>query len=336
MRRKKGLHCMVVIAVLGLFVPVAVFACASCGCTLSSDWNSVNTKNSSDILVDIRYDYLDQDQLRSAAGTISPLAASQILNNGDMQEVEHYTKNNYVTLDVAYSMSAILGISVQLPYINRSHSTLGTMSDGTVAGDGGGQYTSKTSNIGDAKILLNYQGFLPRHTLGVIAGLKIPSGNFNETGTSTDSTAPGPVNIDRGLQPGTGTTDLIMGLFYLDSFNYAWSYFVQGLFQAALDYRDDYRPGNGINVTVGLRYQGVSWITPQLQFNGRYVLHDTGANADLSSTGGTLAYLSPGVVVPIVKQASVYGFVQLPVYQYVRGVQLAPRFTASLGAKVVF
>jgi hypothetical protein len=77
-------------------------------------------------------------------------------------------------------------------------------------------------------------------------------------------------------------------------------------------------------------------ITPQLQLNGKYVLHDTGANADQISTGGTLTYLSPGVVVPVGKQASVYGFVQLPVYQYVNGVQLAPRFTASLGAKVAF
>ena len=125
---------MVVIAAFGLFVPVAVFACASCGCTLSSDWNSVNVKSSSDIKVDIRYDYLDQDQLRSAAGTISPQAASQILNNGDMQEVEQYTKNNYVTLDVAYSISEILGISVQLPYINRAHSTLGPCPTGRCRG----------------------------------------------------------------------------------------------------------------------------------------------------------------------------------------------------------
>jgi len=319
-----------------LFAPTLVLACASCGCTLSSDWNNKSAANSSDILVDFRYDYLDQDLLRSAVSTITPRAASQIVNSGNPQEVEQYTQNHYLTLGLAYSINTDFGVSAQLPFIIRKHSTLGTASDGTAAGDGGGQYVSRTSSIGDVKILLNYQGFLSRHSLGVIAGLKIPSGSFTKTGTSTDTTAPGPVAIDRGLQPGTGTTDIILGLSYFDKFNTYWNYFVQGLYQVALDSRDEYRPGNGINLTLGLRYQRFSWITPQLQINGKYALHDTGANADPNSTGGTLVYVSPGIVVPIVKQASVYGFVQAPAYQYVNGVQLAPRFTASLGAKVAF
>ena len=37
---------------------------------------------------------------------------------------------------------------------------------------------------------------------------------------------------------------------------------------------------------------GFEDITPQLQMNARFVAHDTGANADTTSTGGTLLYLS--------------------------------------------
>jgi hypothetical protein len=237
------LKTVAIVMASSLFTPTLALACASCGCMLSSDWNNKSSANSSDINVDFRYDYLDQDQLRSAVRTITPQAASQIINNGNPQEVEQYTQNHYLTLGLSYSINTDFGVSAQVPFIIRRHSTLGTASDGTIAGDGGGQYVSRTSSIGDMKILLNYQGFLSRHSLGIIAGLKIPSGSFTKTGTSTDTTAPGPAAIDRGLQPGTGTTDIILGLSYFDKFNTYWNYFVQGLYQIALDSRDDYRPG---------------------------------------------------------------------------------------------
>jgi hypothetical protein len=77
-------------------------------------------------------------------------------------------------------------------------------------------------------------------------------------------------------------------------------------------------------------------VKPQLQINARYVQHDTGANADTISTGGTLLYLSPGAIVPVVADFEVYGFMQLPLYQNLLGVQLAPTYTASVGARYLF
>ena len=195
------------------------------------------------------------------------------------------------------------------------------------------------------KVIGRYQGFTDRHNFGVLLGVKLPTGSHTLTGTSTDPTAPGPVAIDRGLQPGTGTTDLIAGAYYADGINEDWDYFLQGLYQSALKSSDQYRPGNGTNVSFGLRYAGFTSFTPQVQLNVRHVQRDSGANADTVSTGGTLAYLStggtlaylsPGVVVPISQKASVYGFVQLPVYRNVNGVQLAPRYTASVGVHYAF
>lgn len=100
---------------------------------------------------ELRWDYLNQDQLRHGTGTISPAAASQIMNNGMPQEVEKYTRNNFLTLGVDYSKSPDGGINVQVPYIFRSHGTLGTKSNGFVAGPGGGQYNSYTSSISDIR-----------------------------------------------------------------------------------------------------------------------------------------------------------------------------------------
>ena len=311
-------------------------ACASCGCTLSSDWEYQQITYKPGLKIDLRYDYLDQNQLRSGTGTITPSAASKIVNNGNPQEVEKFTENNYLTLAVDYSNSRNWGVNVQLPYILRRHSTLGTASDGVVAGPGGMQYDSNTSSIGDIKVIGRYQGFSEQCNFGVLYGLKLPTGSHTETGTSTDPTMPGPAPIDRGLQPGTCTTDAILGAFYTDSFAQDWDYFTQAIYQKALYYNNDYRPGDGLNVNLGMRYAGIGRVTPQLQLNFRYVQRDEGANADTVSTGGKLLYISPGLSVSVIRQMSVYSFVQLPLYQDVNGVQLAPRYTVSAGVRYSF
>jgi len=325
-------------AVIVLMNSIDAMACASCGCTLSSDWQNLQSPVSftPGLKLDLRYDYLDQDQLRSGHSTISPQAASQIMNNGMPQEVEKYTINNYLTLGIDYSASRDWGVNIQVPWINRNHSTLGTASDGTTPGPGGGQYNSHTSSVGDVRIIGRYQGFTQQCNFGILYGIKLPTGSYTETGISTDPTAPGPVPIDRGLQPGTGTTDAIVGAFYSDSINQNWDYFTQALYQEAFNSRNDYKPGSGLNLNVGLRYAGFSSVAPQIQLNFRDVQRDEGAQADTVSTGGKLLYISPGVTAPVGQQLSVFGFFQLPVYQDVNGVQLAPRYTVSLGVRYAF
>ena len=310
-------------------------ACASCGCTLSSDWENLQFSSTTGLKMELRYDFLDQNQLRSGTKTISSAAASQITNNGDPQEVEKYTTNNYLTLGIDYSFNHDWGVNVQVPYIDRKHSTLGTGSDGTSPADGA--YDSHTRNMGDVKVIGRYQGFTPQCKFGVLYGLKLPTGSFTQTGTSIDPNNPGDsAAIDRGLQPGTGTTDAIVGAYYADSLNQDWDYFTLAMFQKALNSRQDYKPGDGLNLNVGLRYAGIMSFAPQVQLNYRYVRHDVGANADQISTGGTLLYVSPGITAPVGQQVSLYGFVQLPLYQDVNGVQLAPRYTASVGVRYSF
>ena len=323
--------------IIGLLTSTEAGACASCGCTLSPDWQNQQFSFTPGIKMDLRWDYLNQDQLRSGTGTISSADASKIINNGDPQEVEKYTRNNYYTLGIDYSKTPDFGVNVQVPYIDRSHSTLGTASNGYTPGPNGGQYDSHTTGLGDIKITGRYQGFIPGcSNLGVVFGVKLPTGSHNQTGTSTDPANPGHVLIDPGLQPGTGTTDIIIGAYYADALNLNWGYFAQALFQSALYSKDQYRPGDGVNLNAGLRYLGFSGFSPQLQLNFRAVKRDSGANADTVSTGGTLLYLSPGLDVPVSSHLSVYGFVQLPLYQNLNGVQLAPRYTTSVGVHYAF
>ncbi len=311
-------------------VSTSVLACASCGCTLSSDWDSQGFTTQAGLRLDVRYDTLNQDQLRSGKGKAS---AADVGASG--QEVEKFTRNNYLTVGLDYSFSPDWGVNVQLPWINRNHSTLGTGSDGSAVADTA--YDSRTASLGDVKVVGRYQGFSPQRNFGIMFGLKLPTGSHTEAGISTDPANPGAAAIiDRGLQPGSGTTDAILGVYYFDTLNKNWDWFGQATVQAALNSSDQYKPGTGYNLNLGVRYMGYGAVIPQLQLNTRYVQHDTGAQADTISTGGTLMYLSPGLVVPVSKRASVYGFVQLPVYQDVRGVQLTPRYSASIGARYAF
>lgn len=321
------------LALAALLAPTSAWACASCGCTLSSDWQNPTEPG---FRLDVRYDYVSQSQLRSGTNTISPQAASTLSNSGNQQEVEKYTVNNYYTVALGYTFSSEWRADVQLPFVARRHSTLGTASDGVTAGAGGGQYDSDFSALGDVKVIGSYQGFSPQHNFGIQLGLKLPTGKFNLTGTSTDAATPGPVAVDRALQPGSGTTDLIFGFYFVDALNKNWDYYTNDFYQSALNSRDAYRPGDGLNLNVGLRYMGLSHVMPELQANARYVQIDSGANADTISTGGSLVYLSPGAVVPVSDLAAVYAFLQVPIFQNFQGVQLAPTYTASVGARYKF
>ena len=309
--------------------------CASCGCTLSSDWENLQFSTAPGLKIDLRYDFINQDELWSGKKQISPTAASQV--NGGTNEVEQYTINNYVTLGIVYSINHDWGVNVQVPYIDRKHSTLGVGSDGYTPVPGGMSYDSHTKSIGDVKVIGRYQGFTPQCNFGVLYGVKLPTGSFNMTGTSTDPVTPGgPVPIDRGLQPGTGTTDAIVGAYYSNAISQDWDYFGSALFQIALDYREQYRPGDGVNLNAGLRYGGFSGFSPLLQFNFREVAHDQGGNADKLNTGGTLLYISPGITAAVGQHVSAYAFVQVPVYQEVEGVQLVAKFTYSVGVRYSF
>lgn len=320
----------------GLFSSTAL-ACASCGCSLSTDWESQGASHGSGFSVDLRYDYLNQDQLRHGTSTITPAGEYSLNPNA---EVESYTKNQYVTLNLGYANKDNWSVAILLPYIIRQHETWGTSSPGSPANSstlGGNAYTSDFSQIGDAKIMVNFHPLINNHSLGFTVGIKLPTGDTNQTGIQTGVTPITSTLVDPELQPGTGTTDLIAGISYHDALSRDWDYFSQAMFQLAVaGNTQSYHPGNGTNVNFGVRYMSSDWLIPQIQVNARHVNTDGGALADTLSTGGTLIYLSPGLSVRVAGRASVYGFVQIPLYQNLSGFQLAPRFTASLGMHYAF
>lgn len=296
----------------------ASFACSSCGCTLSSDWDSQGYATTPGVRVDIRYDYLNQSELRSGTSKVD----SKSINFPTDREIEQGTKNQYTTLGLDYSTSKNWGVNIQLPYIYRTHETIAEGDTDISA--------SKTSNIGDIRVLSRYQGFSEDQNFGVQFGLKLPTGSFHDNFSSGPQAG---TAIDRGLQAGTGTTDLLLGLFHFGALNQNWDYFSQGIVQLPFAQRDGYKTGTSLNANAGVRYMANEAVIPQLQINVKTGRRDSGINADADNSGGTLMYLSPGVTISLSEKLKAFGFLQLPVYQNVNGYQLAPRFTASVGMR---
>src|SRR6267378_4487921 len=141
----------------------------------------------------------------------------------------------------------------------------------------------------------------------------------------------------RTLQPGTGTTDALAGVYYtriLPARNLSW--FGQAMLQLPLNYHQDYRPGKRLSLDAGLRYGVGDNLGLMLQANMLFRSHDRGEQAEPDDTGGRSVFISPGVSYALTKSVQVYGFLQLPVYQYVNGVQLTARHAVTAGITMRF
>lgn len=309
-------------AALALAAPGAG-ACSSCGCTLNSDWSSQGYTTRSGLNFDVRYDYFDQGELRS--GTHAADRSSLIFPNGT--EIQQDTLNRNLTAGLDWSPSRTFGVNLQLPYFDRPHATVAAGDTALSASHGRG--------LGDARILARYQGFEADLSVGVQLGLKLPTGRIDETFRSGPQAGQ---PVDRGLQLGTGTTDLLVGGYTVGALGTDVYYFANILWQQPLASRDGFRPGAGGNLTLGLRYTRPlpAGIVPQLQLNARLEGRESGVNADVADSGATLVFLSPGAGFRISGRVDGFVFVQLPVYQRVNGLQLEPRVLGSVGFRYRF
>ncbi|MBA5687593.1 transporter [Rugamonas apoptosis] len=342
-----------IIATLIALPSASALACATCGCTLSTDAATGYTANAG-WYASLDYSFLHQNQLRTGTHSVPTAQVAAINDAGGDQEVERGTINRITTLGLTYAPNAVWSFRLTLPYVDRGHTTYASATNPVTPDQISG---ATVHGIGDVKLLLNYQGLLPTHNLGLQAGIKLPTGHYG--GASADGSgivgrhpaafSSGPLSnnaspdnlLDTSLQAGTGSTDLIVGAYYYQAVSQNFDAFVNGQFQAAAQQKlnqpgEDFRPGNQATVSVGLRYQARPDITPQLQLNLSRRNRDQGALADTGNTAGTAVYLSPGLTMSVLKNMQLYGFVQLPVYSKLAGYQLFPRWTASVGASYAF
>ncbi len=317
------MHCRSSLALVSILLTAApaAYACGACGCTLNSDWASQGYAVRPGWRFDLRSDYFNQDQLRSG---------TKAVDRGNLElpnavEVQEKTINRNLTATLDYSPNPDWGVTLLIPVFNRYHATI-------AEGDTDPSF-SQANGLGDVRVLGRYQGFSDDHSFGVQFGVKLATGGTRQT---FNAGAQAGETLDRGLQLGTGTTDLLLGFYAFGNIAMDWGVFGQVLLQKPTGEKDGFKPGDGLNANVGVRYSGFRGVTPHLQLNVRAEGRESGVNADVDNSGATLVYLSPGLTFNLSPRFQVYVFGQVPVAQRVTGLQIEPRWSASLGMHWTF
>lgn len=304
-----------------MFLPASpAYACASCGCTLTADWLSQGLAAQPGTTISLRYDYVPQTSLQSGTSEVD---RSAIALPAD-REIERYTYNHVVTFTLDHQFANDLGLDVQLPVLTRPHSTFG---EGTTEPS-----HSRTRGIGDLRVVGRWQGLsTPGGVTGLEGGLVLPTGRFHQTFDAGPETGD---EVDRGLQPGTGTTQAVIGTYHLGAITSELGYFAQASAQMALDHRDGFRPGSFVQVSGALNYTHWRNFTPQLQLTFRATARDSGPNSDRPNSGGEQLNIAPGISAKLTSKLVGFSYVELPLYNRVNGYQLVPKVKLSLGVLV--
>jgi hypothetical protein len=293
----------------GSVIPsLAVASCGSAFCTVNSNWTSESAMIEPGATLGLRYEYINQNQPRSGNDNV---AVGQIPHHHD----EVSTVNRNLLATYSYTFNSQWGISVTAPIVDRDHLHIHNHQ--------GEQIPERWDfrELGDVRVVGRYQlpyvgDPLKPSTTGVTFGLKLPTGRTNIANEDGDV-------AERSLQPGTGTTDAIIGAYYhqkLPELNSAW--FAQTQYQHALNSHDAFKPGDQFGIDVGYRHGLTDKLGALVQVNFLVKRRDSGAQAEPEDSGGRFLSVSPGLSYAVSDKVQIYGFFQKPVYQHVNGVQL--------------
>lgn len=304
----------------------AAMAHASCGaafCAINTNWNLQGYAPEPGLRLDVRFEFMDQDQPMAGRDKV---ASGQIRRHHD--ELRTINRNYVGTLD--YTIDQDWGVALTAPIADRSHSH--------IHNHRGAQILDQWNftEPGDLRVLGRYQrSFEDKEKLslahyGANFGLKLPTGGRDVRNAGGD-------RAERTLQPGTGTTDLLLGAYYSKFLpNSDSSWFIQGLWQAPLNSREEFKPGARVSIDLGYRREATEKIGLMIQLNALHRQRDRGRQAEPEDSGGQSLFLSPGLSYAVTKSMQVYGFLQKPIYQQVNGVQLTADWAAVLGISARF
>lgn len=295
-------------AVAGLLPSLAAASCGAAFCTVNTNWTSQSALVEAGSSFDLRYEYIDQDQPFSGSDKI---AVGQVKHHHD----EVSTLNRNVVATYSRSFGENWGVAVTLPVGDRDHLHIHNHHGEKINEEW------KFTRVGDMRVVGRYQfgafgDALAPASAGLTFGLKLPTGSTTVANGAGDA-------AERSMQPGTGTTDLIVGGYYhkkLMASDASW--FAQAQYQHALNSHANYKPGSQFSADVGYRHGLGERLSGLVQLNFVHKRADKGSEAEPADSGGRYVFLSPGLSYGVSSNLQLYAFYQHPLYRHVNGVQL--------------
>lgn len=296
----------------------AMASCGSAFCSVNTDWNAQTLWTENATQLDVRMEYINQDQLR--AGRDKATASGEV---GEHDEIETRNRNFIATL--SHAVSSTVSLTLSVPVVSRDHSHYHNDEDGPEL------ESWDFTKFGDVRASAYWrldEAQSPYDTAyGLVGGVKLPTGSTDQHNADGET-------AERSLQPGTGSTDLIVGGFASGRWEQA-GWFSQLRWQHAVSERQGFEPGDVVNLDMGMSYP-MGTVQALAQINMLWRGQDSGVNAEPAESGGTFIYFAPGLLVPLGPDVQLYGLIQLPLLQDVRGTQLTADWAASLGLTVRF
>lgn len=304
-------------AIAGLLPSFAFASCGAAFCTVNSNWTSESAATEAGSVLDLRYEYVHQTQPRSGTDNVG---VGEIHRHHD----EVSTVNRNLLMTYSHTFNSEWGLSVTAPIVDRDHLHIHHHN---------GEQVPEQWNfteLGDVRVVGRYQlpdvgNPLKPSATGMTFGLKLPTGRTTMANEDGDL-------AERTLQPGTGTTDAIIGAYYhqkLPQSNASW--FAQAQYQHALNSHDGFKPGDQFGADLGYRYGVTDQLGALVQLNFLVKRRDSGAQAEPEDSGGRYLSLSPGLSYAVSDNVQIYGFFQKPLYQNVNGVQLTANRALVVG-----
>ena len=257
-------------AALFLIISPQLHACACSFCGGYDVGTSSNFPSRQGGMLWTEYDFVSQSQ--NWSGTHSSAA-----DNNEHKLIQ----SSWLSGGFQYFFNNSWGISAVVPYANRIVTAQEDGDDGPM--------TTKWWGLGDIRVNGYYTGFSPDMSTGVNLGIKVPSGDWHKSG------------IDRDNQIGTGSTDILAGLYHRHRItsDEKWVWFAQAQLDAPVITQAGYRPGLQVSATAGIYYTGLQFgklkIRPLAQALFTNRASDSGPESDPDNTGYQQVSLSPGL-----------------------------------------
>jgi hypothetical protein len=313
------------LALLAIANAITLPAHASCGsafCSINTDLASQALGIGEGSVFDLRYEYINQDQPRTGS---KKLRVGEIPHHHD----EVRTRNQNLLATYSRGFASGWGYSVVAPVVDRFHTH--------IHNHHGAKLDQEWSfrELGDIRLTGRYQTAVGGHeeaprTAGVIFGVKLPTGRTSVANASGDV-------AERSLQPGTGTTDAVVGAFLHQQLTgQSASWFASAQYQHPLNSHDNFRPGAQLTADLGYARRLGERLAGIVQLNAAVKQRDRGTEAEPDDSGSRSLFLSPGLSYDLTDKTRAYAFYQHPLHQHVNGVQLTARRAIVVGVSMHF
>lgn len=252
---------------------------------------------------DVRYDYVDQNRRNDAA------------------HAHFYAVHRNITTTLETNLGGQVW-SLAIPRVDR---TIRTNIVPTMANPNPVNTSQDVSGLGDIALSTRFKW----SDYVVIAGVKLPTGEDDLT-----------LNVSRRyLQPGTGSTDLMLAVRreYSADADHPWFFWQVGA-QGAVAYDANFRPGTTLTGTLGARYDWTESLKFSLQttairqFRDKNTMNAAGFTAyaeDLESAAFS-THVAAGLTYQLAAKTSAYLFYSTPL----KNNNMASRTNGSLANPV--